>query len=84
MEYAVAGIIDASWPFIWSTRSYGQSVLGGPVSNGLFLILAFFLLILVCTGPIGAFMARVFEGERTFLHPADPAAGATGLSLVRH
>jgi K+-transporting ATPase ATPase A chain len=38
-------------------------------SNGLFLITAFFLLLLACTKPIGAFMARVFEGERTFLHP---------------
>jgi K+-transporting ATPase ATPase A chain len=38
-------------------------------SNGLFLITVFFLLLLACTKPIGAFMARVFEGERTFLHP---------------
>jgi K+-transporting ATPase ATPase A chain len=32
-------------------------------------ILFFFLVILAITKPIGAFMARVFEGERTFLHP---------------
>src|SRR5579864_5184335 len=27
------------------------------------------VLILVCTKPLGAYMARVFEGQRTFLHP---------------
>ena len=31
--------------------------------------LIFFALILVCAKPLGAFMARVFEGQRTFLHP---------------
>ena len=36
---------------------------------GLAQILVFFLLILAITKPIGAFMYRVFEGERTFLHP---------------
>src|SRR5689334_7326315 len=29
----------------------------------------FFALILICTKPLGAFMAKVFEGQRTFLHP---------------
>src|ERR1043166_310724 len=29
----------------------------------------FFALILICTKPLGAFMARIFEGQRTFLHP---------------
>jgi len=38
-------------------------------SNGLMLVLVFFLLVLGCTKPMGAFMARVFEGRRTFLHP---------------
>src|SRR4051794_10475699 len=38
-------------------------------SNGLFLITIFFLLVLACTKPIGAYMARIFEGERTFLYP---------------
>ncbi len=37
--------------------------------NGLFQILVFFLIILALTKPMGVFMARVFEGERTFLHP---------------
>jgi len=36
---------------------------------GLAQILVFFLLVLAITKPIGAFMYRVFEGERTFLHP---------------
>src|SRR5713101_10096610 len=38
-------------------------------SLGLLQIALFFALILVCTKPLGAFMARVFEGQRTFLHP---------------
>jgi K+-transporting ATPase ATPase A chain len=37
--------------------------------NGLFQILLFFGLVLVLVRPLGAFMARVFNGERTFLHP---------------
>jgi len=32
-------------------------------------IVIFFLLILAITKPLGAFMANVFEGRRTFLHP---------------
>jgi K+-transporting ATPase ATPase A chain len=39
-------------------------------SNGVLQILLFFGLILVSTKPLGAFMAKVFEGQRTFLHPA--------------
>jgi K+-transporting ATPase ATPase A chain len=37
--------------------------------NGLLQIGAFFLVILVLTKPLGAFMARIFAGERTWLHP---------------
>ena len=36
---------------------------------GVAQILLFFALILATTKPLGMFMARVFEGERTFLHP---------------
>src|SRR6266478_6246306 len=36
---------------------------------GILQIALFFGLILVCTKPLGAFMAKVFEGQRTFLHP---------------
>jgi K+-transporting ATPase ATPase A chain len=36
---------------------------------GLLQILLLFLVILALTKPVGAFMARLFEGERTFLHP---------------
>ncbi len=39
-------------------------------SIGVLQIAIFFGLILICTKPLGAFMARLFEGERTFLHPA--------------
>jgi K+-transporting ATPase ATPase A chain len=36
--------------------------------QGLLLVTAFLLVILALTKPLGAHMARVFEGERTFLH----------------
>jgi K+-transporting ATPase ATPase A chain len=38
-------------------------------SAGVLQIVLFFALILVCVKPLGAFMAKVFEGQRTFLHP---------------
>src|SRR5438132_11244800 len=38
-------------------------------SLGILQIALFFALILICTKPLGAFMAKVFEGQRTFLHP---------------
>ncbi len=36
---------------------------------GLLQIAVYFLLLLLLTKPLGLFMARVFSGERTFLHP---------------
>src|SRR5262249_46781797 len=36
---------------------------------GILQIAIFFGLIVVCTKPLGSFMANVFEGRRTFLHP---------------
>jgi K+-transporting ATPase ATPase A chain len=39
-------------------------------ANGWFQILLFLALILAITKPLGAFMARVFNRERTFLDPA--------------
>jgi K+-transporting ATPase ATPase A chain len=38
-------------------------------SIGILQIVIFFAVILACTKPLGAFMTRVFDGERTFLHP---------------
>ena len=38
-------------------------------SAGVVQILFFFALILVCVKPLGAYMANVFEGRRTFMHP---------------
>ena len=38
-------------------------------STGILQIALFFGLILVCTKPLGAYMVRVFEGRRTFMHP---------------
>ena len=37
--------------------------------SGVWYIVAYFLVLLVLTKPLGLYMARVFEGERTFLHP---------------
>jgi potassium-transporting ATPase potassium-binding subunit len=38
-------------------------------TSGVLYIVIFFLVLLALTKPLGLFMARVFEGERTFLHP---------------
>jgi K+-transporting ATPase ATPase A chain len=37
--------------------------------SGVLYIVIYFLLLLAITKPLGLFMARVFEGQRTFLHP---------------
>ncbi len=37
--------------------------------SGVLYILVFFLVLLALTKPLGLFMANVFEGRRTFLHP---------------
>jgi len=36
---------------------------------GIAQIVGFFLIVLALTKPVGVFMYRVFEGQRTFLHP---------------
>src|SRR5437763_1523082 len=36
---------------------------------GIMQIAVFFGLILMCVKPLGAYMAKVFEGQRTFMHP---------------
>src|SRR6516162_1897274 len=36
---------------------------------GVLQIALFLALVLLCAKPLGAYMARVFEGQRTFLHP---------------
>jgi potassium-transporting ATPase potassium-binding subunit len=38
-------------------------------SIGVLQIAIFFGLILICAKPLGSYMARVFEGQRTFMHP---------------
>jgi K+-transporting ATPase ATPase A chain len=37
-------------------------------SQGVFQIAIYFLVLLALTKPLGSYMARVYEGERTFLH----------------
>jgi len=39
------------------------------ISSGLFQIVVYFLFVLALTRPMGAYMARVFEGQRTWAHP---------------
>ena len=36
---------------------------------GILQILVFFAIVVAMTKPVGTFMYRVFEGQRTFLHP---------------
>ena len=38
-------------------------------SIGIFQIALFLGLILICAKPLGSYMAKVFEGQRTFMHP---------------
>ena len=38
-------------------------------ATGVLQIVIFLGLILICAKPLGAYMVRVFEGQRTFLHP---------------
>lgn len=38
-------------------------------ANSVFQVIIYFLIVLVLTKPMGAYMARVFQGERTSLHP---------------
>jgi potassium-transporting ATPase potassium-binding subunit len=38
-------------------------------SLGILQILLLFAVVFICTKPLGAYMARVFEGQRTFLSP---------------
>src|SRR5678816_1919034 len=37
--------------------------------SGILQIAIFLGLILICAKPLGSFMAKVFEGQRTFMHP---------------
>ncbi|MCU1260795.1 MAG: kdpA [Bryobacterales bacterium] len=38
-------------------------------ASGVLQIVVYFLILLALTKPVGTFMARLFAGERTFLHP---------------
>src|SRR5512135_1381974 len=38
-------------------------------ASGVFQILFYFAIVVALTKPLGLFMAHVFAGERTFLHP---------------
>ena len=50
---------------------------------GIAQILIYFAILLAITKPVGVFMYRVFEGERTFLHPILSPAGAPDLLAWR-
>src|SRR5260221_14515937 len=47
----------------------GAGKISDMTANGWFQILLFFALILLVTKPLGTFMARVFNRQRTFLDP---------------
>src|SRR5256885_12532577 len=51
-------------------------------SIGVLQIAIFFGLILVSTKPLGAYMARVFSGQRTFLHPVLRWLGVLTYKLI--
>jgi potassium-transporting ATPase potassium-binding subunit len=38
-------------------------------STGILQIVFFLALVVICAKPLGGYMARVFEGQRTFMHP---------------
>jgi K+-transporting ATPase ATPase A chain len=38
-------------------------------SQGVLQIIVYFIVLLALTKPLGSYMARVYEGKRTFLHP---------------
>ncbi len=46
---------------------------------GIAQIVIFFAVVVAITKPIGVFMHRVFEGERTFLHPVFRPIGTPDL-----
>ena len=50
---------------------------------GILQILVFFGLILLVTKPVGLFMSRLFQGERTFLHPVMRPIESARLQAVR-
>ena len=48
-------------------------------STSILQLIVYFVVLLALTKPLGAFMANVFEGKRTFLHPVTAAAGEAAL-----
>src|SRR5579863_6356598 len=50
--------------------------------NGLLQIAVYFLIIVAAAKPMGIFMARLFEGKKTFLHPVLRPAEALIYKLV--
>ena len=52
--------------------------------NGILQIALYFLVLLALTKPLGAYMAKVFAGERTFLHPRAAAARGGPVQALRH
>ena len=52
--------------------------------TGFVYIVVFFLCLLALTKPLGLYMAHVFEGERTFLHPLLRPLERLIYKLMRH
>ena len=53
-------------------------------ANGIFQILLFIAAVIAVTIPMGAYMAKVFAGERTFLHPILRPLESAHLQALRH
>ena len=53
-------------------------------ANGWIQIAIYCALVTICVKPLGAFMAKVFSGERTFPLARCRAAGARHVPSLRH
>lgn len=63
MGYRTSGL-----PGVWASSYSPLAITEAMTLNGILQIVFFLLLVLTVTKPLGAFMARLFAGEKTFLH----------------
>src|SRR5262249_15695369 len=61
----------SAYLFTFSTPCSGRrnSERGKMTGLGILQIAIFFGFVLLCVKPLGAYMAKVFNGQRTFMHP---------------
>ena len=84
MDYIIGGITTL---FLFAYLIYAllkpEKVSRTMTSNGILQIVVYFLIILALTKPMGAFMAKLFEGGRTFLHPVIRPTGTADVQIGR-